>query len=224
MQINTSVTSTVQVQQTKEVQQTQSTNKTEELFKSLRLNDLGETDLKKLTYEEAKAIQQYREKEGLESPKGEANFGGHRVAGDSLLQITTFTDDDAFNKAAFNKMKEKEFPSMYLNEIEHNMNHMQGKREHPFPTLLHDELYGGFSGLTETEIKSIDIELFMEQMISIYTRLLSTGSHVSKDKTEQSLNDMKDIQNDYYKYKEENEALLKEMTKTNSMNPVDKTI
>jgi len=218
-------TNTTILAQNQEVQQNTSISKTSEFLETLKLNDLGETDLKKLTYEEAKAIQLQREKEGLTdrniTTDGSA-FGGHGVGGDSLLRITTLTEDDAFNKAAFEKMKQKDMPSMYLNEIEHNMNHTLGKRAHPFPTILVDELYGGYSPATKQEIKSIDIELFMEQIINTYTQLLMNGtSHTSKDKTEQSLNDMKDIKDNYYKYKEEKETLLKAMTRTNSVNPVE---
>lgn len=112
---------------------------------------------------------------------------------------------------------------MYLNEIEHNMNHTLGNRAQPFPTLLVDELYGGFSPATKQEINTIDLDLFIEQMITTYSQLLMNGtSHIDKDKLEQSLQDMKDIKENYNKYKEEKEQLLKEITRTNSVNPADK--
>jgi len=225
MEINTNNTISTQIQNTK---QNESNVKTDDFLKLLKLNDLGETELKKLTFEEAKEIQLQREKEGLKdnhtTTDGTA-FGGHSLGSDSLLRITTLTDNDAFNKATFEKMKQKEMPSMYLNEIEHNMNHTLGKRAQPFPTLLVDELYGGFNPATKQEIKSIDLDVFIEQMISTYTQLLMNGtSHTSKEQTEQSLNDMKDIKENYNKYKNENKVLLETMRRDNKVNPLSQFI
>ena len=114
---------------------------------------------------------------------------------------------------------------MYLNEIEHNMNHTLGKRAQPFPTLIVDELYGGFNPATKQEIKSIDLDVFIDQIINTYNQLLLNGtSYTSKDDIKQSLNDMKDIKENYNKYKEENKALLEAMTRDNKPNPLSQFI
>lgn len=222
MKIQADDISLVQNGQTK--QNSEATQKSEKFAELLKLNDLNERELKKLTFEEAKALQLQREKDGSYRKKEGAEYAAHFAdKGSSLLQVTTLTNDDAFNKAVFEKMKEKEIPSFYLEGVKHNMDYSQGRRKHPYPTLSVTEVHGNFNALSREEINNLDLDLFLKEMINIYTELLRTSApYIDKEKAEQNLNDFEDIQNNYNKYKEKNDALLKNMLRGNSVNPLDK--
>ena len=137
--------------------------------------DFEERKFKHLSFEEAKALQLKLEKDGYFN-KGDEDIANIAFAniGASLLQATTYTNDDEFNKALFETMKTKEHPMNYLNEINHNLEYSQGRRKFPYPTIYIGEVQGltnyGFTykKMSKDEISNINISEFIKFMINTY--------------------------------------------------------
>jgi hypothetical protein len=207
----------------KAVEQTASVEKNDGFNKLLETQDLSESEYKKLTYEEAKALQLEREKEGKYVTKDTPGYSlGFGEFGSALLQVTTLTDDEAFNKAAFETMKQKDIPAMYLTELKNNMDYDAGRRKHPHGAIDVSELYGNPYALSRSEMNQIDLDAFLQNMINTYTQLLSSlPSYLNPDETQQSLDDLTQIQQNYNKNKEEqNRALEQQMSKGSNINPL----
>lgn len=140
----------------------------------------------------------------------------------SLLEATTLTNDINFNKSLVETMQKKESPFLYMMETKHNMEYSEGRREYPWPTLSVEEAQGNYSPLTNEEIKKINIDKFLETIISEYEKLLSNLPHYyDREETKQSLEDLKEIKQNYQKIQNEQKSLLDSFTKNNRPNPLE---
>ena len=205
----------------------QSSQNVEKLFHSL-INDEGdfnisfdEEELKNLTFQEAKELKIKLEDNGyLKDLDDDINHGISENSS-GLLKVVTFTYDEEFNQSLFETMKHKETPKLFLEEMIHNIEYTQGKREHLWPTISLEESQGEYTPLHENEIKSIDIEDFLNKTIASYEKLLTTVStNYDKDETEQSLKDLKEIQSGYKTQDNEKNALLSSMMRVTRPNPL----
>lgn len=179
-----------------------------------------EEELKKLTYEEAKALREKLETNGHFKDIDES--GNERSSfGSGLLQVTGLTNDDSFNKAMFETMKTKESPGFYLMELRHNMEYTQGKRAHPWPTISVEEAQGKMHRLTPQELKEIDVQEFLNDIIKTYEELLlNLPYYLDREETENTLNGYKELQENYQKEQNEKNAILESYTKNTKENPL----
>lgn len=178
-----------------------------------------ESELRNLSYEEAKALRVKLEESGhLQAT--DANGNQLATFGSSLLQVTNLTNDDSFNKAMFETMKNSEEPGLMLMELKHNMEYSQGKRAHPWPTLSLDEVQGNMTQLTPEEFRNIDVKKFLDEIIKTYEELLLNLPHyLDKNETEETLNGYKELKEKYQKELDEKSAILESYTKNNKENP-----
>ncbi|WP_072681832.1 hypothetical protein [Arcobacter sp. LA11] len=203
------------------VEKNSTTQKSDDFSQLLETKDMTESEYKKLTFEEAKELQLQREKEGAfktkETEGYDLMFGEF---GTSLLQVTTLTNDEAFNKAAFETMKKKEIPAMYLTELKNNMDYHAGRRKNPHGSLDVSEVYGNSSSLSRNEMNQIDLDAFLENIINTYVQLLSNlPSYLNRDDTKQSLDDLKEIQENYQENKNDNKTVVEQIVGSNNINP-----
>lgn len=183
-------------------------------------SSLEETELKKLSYEEAKELRIKLEENGYSK---QVSYNTNQISsiGNTLLMVTDFTNDDKFNKALFETMKTKEFPGLYLDEVKHNMEYTQGRRKFPYPTITLEESRGEFSPLNSYEIKNMDIEDFLKDIIKTYENLLSELPYfLDKEETEKTLNDYKELQKEYHNKKDEETVILNNLITNNKINPL----
>jgi len=180
---------------------------------------IDESELKDLSYEEAKKLREKLEENGyLEESKN----GDQRISfGSSLLQVTNFSNDDDFNKTLFETMKTKEYPGLYFDEIKHNIEYEAGNRQFPYPTISLDEAQGNYTPFSNDDYKNLDVEEFLENIIETYTEmLLNLPSYLDREETEETLNNYKELQKDYQEKQDEKKALLENLTKNNKENPL----
>jgi hypothetical protein len=198
----------------------------EKLFHSL-INEEGDFDisfdeeeLKNLTYQEAKELKIKLEDNGyLKNLDTETE--GLSPMGAGLLKVITFTYDDEFNKSLFETMKTKENPNVFLDQMIHNIEYTKGNREFPAPNITLEEMQGEYTALSPNEIKAIDINDFLKQIIQAYEKLLTKlPEEYDKEETEESLKDLKTLQNEYKTIDNEKSALLSTMMKVNRPNPL----
>ncbi|MDY0320213.1 MAG: hypothetical protein RBR23_00640 [Arcobacteraceae bacterium] len=178
--------------------------------------NLQESNLRTLDFQELKEIK-------LELEKSNKLYSlGLDFNASSLLEATTLTNDVNFNKSLVETMQTKESPFFYLMETKHNMEYSEGRREYPWPTLSVEEAQGNYSPLTNEEIKNINIAKFLETIISAYEELLSNLPHYyDREETKQSLEDLKEIKQNYQKLQDEQNSLLDSFIKNNRPNPLE---
>jgi len=182
--------------------------------------NFDEEELKNLTFQEAKELKIKLEDNGY-LKNLDSDTEGLSPVGAGLLKVITFTYDEEFNKSLFETMKTKESPKLFLDQMIHNIEFTKGNREFPWPNITLDEMQGEYTALSQNEIKALDINEFLHQIIPAYEKLLTKlPSEYDKDEVEQSLKDLKDLQNDYKTIDNEKSALLSTMMKVNRPNPL----
>lgn len=204
----------------------ENSTKVEDLFKNM-INENGflnmssnEAELKKLSYEEAKELRVKLEDNGY-LKKADKNGNQLISFGSALLQVTDLTNDDSFNKTLFETMKSKDNPGLYLDEIKHNMGYTQGNMEFTFESISVAEAQGSFSPLTSKEIKNINVEKFLQDIIDTYEELLlKLPSYLDREEIQQSLNDYRQLQKDYQEKQNEKNVVLENLTKNHRENPL----
>ena len=199
----------------------------ENIFHNL-INDDGdfnisfdEEELKSLTFQEAKELKIKLEDNGyLQDVNDDINHGISENSS-GLLKVVTFTYDEEFNQSLFNTMKSKDNPKVFLEEMIHNIEYSEGKRENLWPTVSIEETQGEYTALNDNEIKNIDIKEFLQTTIKAYEQLLSTiSTGYDQEDTAQSLHDLKEISNGYHTQDSEKNALLSSIMRVNRPNPL----
>jgi len=182
--------------------------------------DLEESELRDLSYEEAKELKLKLEENGYFDAIHN-DTSGLMTIGNSLLKVTDLTNDDDFNKALFETMQTKEHPGLYFDEIKHNIDYSLGNRQFPWPTISVDEAQGDYLPLTGDEYKNLDVQKFLSTIIQTYQEmLLKLPGYLDREETEETLNNYKELQKSYQEKKDEKNALLENLTKNNKENPL----
>ena len=174
---------------------------------------LRETELKKLSYEEAKELNIKLEKNGY---FGEVNNDsiGIMTIGNTLLKVTSLTNDDDFNKVLFEEMKTKKHPAFFFDQIKHDIEYTKGNRDFPSGTISLNEAQGNYSPLSSYEYKNLDIQKFLINIIAVFDKMLSNLPYYrDREETEESLNTYKELQKKYHKKVDEKNAILESLTK-----------
>lgn len=203
-----------------------SSSNVEKLFHSLINDDeefnisFDEEELKNLSFEEAKELKIKLEDNGY-LQNLDSEIEGLSPSGSGLLKVVTFTYDEEFNKSLFETMKQKDNPKQFLDEMIHNIEYTKGNREYLWPNVSEDEILGEYVSLDTRAIKMIDVQEFLGSTIAAYEKLLSTKSeNYETDEIEQSLKDLKTIQNGYKTIDNEKSALLSSMMRVSRPNPL----
>lgn len=206
--------------------QTESSAKVNDVFENMihedgnLAMDLEESELRNLSYEEAKELKLKLEENGY-FDEIHNDTSGLMTIGNSLLKVTSLTNDEEFNKALFETMKTKEHPGLYFDEIKHNIEYSQGNRDFPWPSISVDEVQGYREPLTGDEYKNLDVQSFLSSIIKTYQELLlNLPSHLDEEETEETLNNYIELQKSYQEKKDEKNALLESLTKNNKENPL----
>jgi hypothetical protein len=205
----------------------QESSNVEKLFHSL-INEEGDFDLsfdeeelKKLTFNEAKELKIKLEVNGYLQNLDNEVVESSSFLGSGLLKVINLTYEEEFNKSLFEKMQTKKEPDLFLEEMKHNMEYSEGRRDNPWPNTSEKEFQGDFFALTADEIKTLDIEKYLENTIESYSKLLSKmPTDFVKEELEQSLNDFKELQEGYKTKDNEKSALLSSMMRVNRPNPL----
>ncbi len=203
----------------------ESATKVDKIFENMINEDgnlnvfIDESELKDLSYEEAKELREKLEENGyLEESKN----GDQRISfGSALLQVTNFSNDDDFNKTLFETMKTKEYPGLYFDEIKHNIEYEAGNRQFPWPTISLDEAQGNYTPFSNEQYKNLDIQQFLTNIIEIYQELLlKLPSYLDREETQETLDNYKELQKNYQEKQDEKKAILENLTKNNKQNPL----
>lgn len=176
--------------------------------------DISEQELKKLSYEEVKELKSKLDEMNYFDKTNENGPDFLDYAGIGLLSVVDFTNDDNFNKTLFETMKNKDEPGLFLAEIKHNMEYSKGLKEYPFGASME-----GDSNMTTNQIKNINVNEFLENAIVLYKKALSLlPPFLDRERTEQSLEDLKNLKENYEKRKKENNIILENITRNNKPN------
>ncbi len=202
-----------------------STTKVDKVFENMINEDgslkisLNETELKKLSYEEAKELREKLEENGY--LKKDNNENQLYSVGNTLLSVINFTNDDDFNKTLFETMKTKENPGLYLDEVKHNIEYEGGNRQFPWPTISLDEAQGNYTPFSNEQYKNLDIQQFLTNIIETYQELLlKLPSYLDREETQETLDNYKELQKNYQEKQDEKKAILENLTKNNKQNPL----
>lgn len=182
---------------------------------------LEESDLKELSFQEVKELKIKLQDSGYLVNLSEDIIKESSFLSSGLLKTITFTYDEEFNKSLFNEMKNKEDSNLFLEEITHNIEHSNGKKEHPWFIYPEDESYENYSPSTTNEIKATNIKEFLDKSIKSYEKLLSDPNNTHDvDEIKQSINNLKNLQKSYISIDNEKSALLSTMMRVSRPNPL----
>lgn len=137
--------------------------------------------------------------------------------------IVGLTNDEEFNKTLFDTVKSKTPTegALHMDMIIHNMEYTEGRRMFPWPTLYVEEALGNYSPLTKDEMKQLDVQKFLSQMIDDYKQLLLNLPHYYKrDEVEEHLQSFEQLQNSYQSKLDEKNSILAQLLKNNKPNPL----